>query len=310
VNGRAGPGHEVVGQGVTGRDAARLDLELVRRGLARSRGRAAAMVRAGRVAVDGRPAARPSLPIRAGSDVQVRTEVVDGLVGRGALKLAAALDDLGAGEVWGGGRAEGVSQGPAVAGRRCLDAGASTGGFTQVLLGRGAAQVVAVDVGHGQLAVELGEDPRVTDLPGTTVRGLTRRDVGGPVDLLVADLSFISLRLVIDDLAGLVRPCGDLLMMVKPQFEVGRDRLGRGGVVRDPGLRRAAVEGVARAARLVGAGPRRVAASRFPGPGGNVEYFVWCTIRSDPGAGPAPGAGISERDLPDVVRQAVEEGPQ
>jgi 23S rRNA (cytidine1920-2'-O)/16S rRNA (cytidine1409-2'-O)-methyltransferase len=255
------------------------------------------MVRAGRVEVDGEPAARPSLPVGAGADLQVRAEDQDALVGRGALKLAGALDDLAAGAGAGG---------PKVAGRRCLDAGASTGGFTQVLLARGAAQVVAVDVGRGQLAAQLGRDPRVSDLPGTTVRGLTRQDVGGQVDLLVADLSFISLRLVIDDLTALVRPGGDLLLLVKPQFEVGRERLGRGGVVRDPGLRRAAVEGVARAARLARAGVRRVVASRFPGPGGNVEYFVWCTT----GAGLTPDAGLSDLDLPDAIRQAVEEGPQ
>ncbi len=262
------------------------------------------MVRAGRVEVDGQVAARSSTTVDDQASIQVRPDAADGYVGRGALKLAGVLADLGI-DISGVGETGASEAGPSVRGRRCLDAGASTGGFTQVLLGRGATQVVAVDVGHGQLATELRDHPQVVDLPGTSVRGLTPDQVGGPVDLLVADLSFISLRLVIADLVPLVRPGGDLLLMVKPQFEVGRERLGRGGVVRDPALRRAAVEGVGRAAVLAGAAVRRVRASRFPGPGGNVEYFIWCTVgnRPDPVAWPAGS------ELPDVVRLAVEEGP-
>ena len=205
--------------------------------------------------------------------------------------------------------------GPRIQGRRCLDAGASTGGFTQVLLDRGAREVVAVDVGHDQLADVLRQDPRVHDHPGTSVRGLDPADIGGPAELLVADLSFISLQVVLADLARLVRPGGDLLLLVKPQFEVGRRRLGSGGVVRDPGLRVEAVQAVATAALDLGLVVRAVRASRWPGPSGNVEYFVWLTLPSHPSvAGDtvdplARGAAVSREALAAAVRAAVEEGP-
>jgi 23S rRNA (cytidine1920-2'-O)/16S rRNA (cytidine1409-2'-O)-methyltransferase len=274
---------------------ARLDIELVRRGLTRSRARAVALVRGGRVLADGEILDKPSAPVTAGASLEVRSgpvcsgDVGHDYVGRGALKLAGVLHDLA---------------GPTVRGRRCLDAGASTGGFTQVLLRNGAAHVVAVDVGHHQLAAELVADPRVTDLPGTTVRGLAAAAVG-PVDLVVADLSFISLRLVLADLAGPARPGGDLLLLVKPQFEVGRGRLGSGGVVRDRRLRHDALLEVARDAGAMGLEPRAARASRFPGPGGNVEYFLWAGV-PDPRA---PVGGLTEPDLLDAVRLAVEEGP-
>ncbi|GMA85353.1 hypothetical protein GCM10025868_06030 [Angustibacter aerolatus] len=196
--------------------------------------------------------------------------------------------------------------GPVVAGRRCLDAGASTGGFTQVLLERGAREVVAVDVGHDQAAPPLRADPRVDDRPGTSVRGLLAADVGGPADLLVADLSFISTGLVLPDLLALVRPGADLLPMVKPQFEVGRKRLGSGGVVRDPALRAEAVLGVATAAHDLGLVVRAVHASRWPGPSGNVEYFLWLTLPDGSGE---PTGSVDADDLPGVVAAAVERGP-
>ena len=156
-------------------------------------------------------------------------------VSRGGHKLAGALADF-------------AEHGLSVAGRRCLDAGASTGGFTDVLLRAGAAEVVAVDVGYGQLAWSLRQDPRVRVHDRTNVRELTPELVGGPVDLVVGDLSFISLELVLDALLGVTAPDGDLALMVKPQFEVGKDRLGRGGVVRDPALRAEAVEKIVAAA--------------------------------------------------------------
>ena len=275
-------------------DAAnRLDVELVRRGLARARGQAEELVRAGRVQVDGRPAGKVSQKVTAGSDLVVAAGDRPDYVGRGALKLSGFLEDLAA-----------AGEAPRVRDRRCMDAGASTGGFTQVLLERGAANVVAVDVGHDQLAAPLREDPRVQDRQGVTVRGLRPEQVGGQVELLVADLSFISVTVVLADLVGLVRRGGDLLVLVKPQFEVGRERLGSGGVVRDVPRRVDAVLSVVRAASADhGLAVRDVRASRWPGPSGNVEYFVWLTR---PGEGAAPVAPDLER----LVRTAVEQGPQ
>jgi 23S rRNA (cytidine1920-2'-O)/16S rRNA (cytidine1409-2'-O)-methyltransferase len=186
--------------------------------------------------------------------------------------------------------------GLAVTGRRCLDAGASTGGFTDVLLRAGAAQVVAVDVGYGQLAWPIRTNDKVVVLERTNVRTLTPDVIGGVVDLTVADLSFISLRLVLPALAGCTAPDGDLALMVKPQFEVGKERVGSGGVVRDPQLRAEAVLDVAAAAAGLGLGVAGVAASPLPGPSGNVEFFVW--FRRD-----APPA------VPDRVRAVVAAGP-
>jgi 23S rRNA (cytidine1920-2'-O)/16S rRNA (cytidine1409-2'-O)-methyltransferase len=237
---------------------ARLDAELVRRGLARSRQQAAELIAEGRVAVHGVPAGKPATVVDRDTPVTVRTAGRE-WASRGAHKLLGALDafaDL------------------AVDGRRCLDAGASTGGFTDVLLDRGAAEVVAVDVGYGQLVWRLRTDPRVRVHDRTNVRHLGPDDLGGPVDLTVADLSFISLRTVLPALVACTAPGGELLPMVKPQFEVGRERLGAGGVVRDPAVRRAALGEVAAAARQLGLALRGAVASPLPGPSGNVEYFL------------------------------------
>jgi 23S rRNA (cytidine1920-2'-O)/16S rRNA (cytidine1409-2'-O)-methyltransferase len=260
----------------------RLDAELVRRGLARSREHARELVEAGQVRVGGIVATKAATGVDAAASVVVSAGEGLDLVSRGAVKLAGALDALA---------------GPPVAGRRCLDAGASTGGFTDVLLRRGAREVVAVDVGYGQLAWRLRSDARVVVHERTNVRDLTPAVIGGPVDLTVADLSFISLALVLPALATCTSEDGDLLLMVKPQFEVGRDAVGRGGVVRDPDLRAQAVGTVAAAAGRLGLGVRGVTASPLPGPSGNVEYFLWLAR----GAAPAhPG---------DIAR-AVAEGPQ
>jgi 23S rRNA (cytidine1920-2'-O)/16S rRNA (cytidine1409-2'-O)-methyltransferase len=258
----------------------RLDAELVRRGLARSREQAAALVAAGRVHLRGLPAVKASAMVDPADPVRV-TEAPDGseYVSRGGHKLAGALDVFG-------------RSGLRVLGRRCLDAGASTGGFTDVLLRRGAGAVVAVDVGYGQLAWELRNDARVTVLERMNARTLTPEAIGGMVDLTVADLSFISLRLVLPALAACTAPDGDLVPMVKPQFEVGRGQVGPGGVVRDPGLRTSAVMDVARAAAELGFGVAGVVASPLPGPSGNVEFFLW--LRRD-----APPVD------PDAVRAAV-----
>src|SRR5690606_9965945 len=207
-----------------------------------------------------------------------------GYASRGGHKLAGALDGLG-------------EAAPAVSGRRALDAGASTGGFTDVLLRRGAAHVVAVDVGYGQLVWQLQNDDRVTVMDRTNVRTLTPEAIDPPVDLVVGDLSFISLTLVLPALASVTSPDADLLLMVKPQFEVGKDRLGAGGVVRDPALHVDAVLGVVEAAAGLGLGLRAAVASPLPGPSGNVEYFVH--LRRGPGV----------EDPAQVVRHAVETGP-
>ena len=241
----------------------RLDVELVRRGLARSREQAAELVEQGRVELRGTRAVKAAAMVDPADPVRVVDAGGDpGFVSRGAHKLAGALAAFG-------------PAGLQVSGRRCLDAGASTGGFTQLLLAQGAAEVVAVDVGYGQLAWVLRNDSRVRIHERTNVRTLTPAAIGGPVDLTVADLSFISLRLVLPALAACTADDGDLVPMVKPQFEVGRDRVGAGGVVRDPALRASAVLDVAAAAEDLGLGVAGVVASPLPGPSGNVEFFLW-----------------------------------
>ena len=243
---------------------ARLDTELVRRGLARSREQAAALVEAGRVKVAGRPASKAATQVMTGEPIVVApTSGAPDYVSRGGHKLAGALDVF-------------EPLGLQVEGRRVLDAGASTGGFTDVLLRRGAAHVVCVDVGYGQLAWSLQTDSRVSVVDRTNVRDLSPDLVGPPVGLVVVDLSFISVRLVLPALVRCADADADVVPMVKPQFEVGRERLGDGGVVRDPALRAEAVRGVARTAYDdLGLGVLGVTASPLPGPAGNVEYFLW-----------------------------------
>lgn len=263
----------------------RLDAELVRRGLARSREHAQSLIEEGRVRVSGATATKAASQVEEAAPLVV-IEASDGpdYVSRGAHKLLGALASVD-------------PDGCRVAGRHCLDAGASTGGFTEVLLRRGAAHVVAVDVGYGQLAWPLRTDPRVTVMDRTNVRTLAPEALPYAPELVVADLSFISLRLVIPALAALVAPGADLLLMVKPQFEVGREELGAGGVVRDPGQRAAAVLAVAEHAWTCGLGTAAVVASPLPGPSGNVEYFLH--LRADAG-----------RPRPEQVRHAVQEGPR
>jgi len=197
-------------------------------------------------------------------DLAVEQTEQDSYVSRAGHKLAGALDAFPA---------------ITVAGKRCLDAGASTGGFTDVLLRRGAAHVVAVDVGHGQLVPQLRDDPRVEVHEGLNVRYMSAGDIGGTVALTVADLSFISLTLVVLPLALSTEPGGDLVLMVKPQFEIGKDRLGRTGVVNSERERRMAVEKVANAALDAGVDLCGLAASPLPGQDGNVEYFLWIKRR-------------------------------
>jgi 23S rRNA (cytidine1920-2'-O)/16S rRNA (cytidine1409-2'-O)-methyltransferase len=241
----------------------RLDAELVRRQLARSRDHAGELIAAGRVTVAGTVASKPATAVTTDVALVVRADAdTPQYVSRGGHKLAGALAAF-------------VPAGLTVAGRRALDAGASTGGFTDVLLRAGASAVVAVDVGYGQLAWSLQQDSRVRVLDRTNVKDLTAEHLPFAPDLVVGDLSFISLTKVLPALRNLSHPDADLVMMVKPQFEVGRDRLGKGGVVRDPELRMQAVLDVAAAAAELGLGVVGVCASPLPGPSGNVEYFLW-----------------------------------
>lgn len=259
----------------------RLDAELVRRHIARSREAARELIEAGRVRVDGQVAHKSASMVEAAAAITLAGSSEPEYASRGAHKLIGALDafhDID------------------VQGRRCLDAGASTGGFTDVLLSRGAGEVIAVDVGYGQLLWRLRNDPRVEVRDRTNVRHLTTEVIGGRVDLVVADLSFISLTLVLPAFVDCVEEAGDMLIMVKPQFEVGKDRLGSGGVVRDPQARIDSVHSVARVAYDLGWGTAGVVASPLPGPSGNVEYFCWLRTHA-----PAPDLAM--------IEVAVEAGP-
>jgi len=246
--------------------SARLDAELVRRGLVRSRAVAVEAIAHGLVTVDGAAAGKPSL--RVAPDAVLAVAGADQWVSRGAHKLLAALDAFGVDP----------------AGRTALDAGASTGGFTQVLVERGARRVFAVDVGHGQLVSKMQENPRVANLEGLNLRHLTRNSPAfspfaeelaqhGWPSLVVADLSFISLTQVLEPLVALARPDAELLLLVKPQFEVGRGGV-REGIVRDRALRLDAATSVLWAAWDLGLGVLGVIDSPIPGGSGNREYLV------------------------------------
>jgi 23S rRNA (cytidine1920-2'-O)/16S rRNA (cytidine1409-2'-O)-methyltransferase len=264
----------------------RVDAELVRRGLARSRQQAAELIGAGKVSIDGMPAVKAGTAVAPTASLKVTADAERSWVSRGAHKLIGALDAFGID----------------VHGRRCLDAGASTGGFTEVLLDRGAREVVAVDVGYGQLAWSLRSDDRVVVIERTNVRELTPDAVDGKVDAVVADLSFISLTTVLPALTGCASSGADIVPMVKPQFEVGKGQVGTGGVVHSPELRASAVLNVAGRAEELGWHPVGVTPSPLPGPSGNVEYFLWLRAETD--------RGLSADELECAVRGAVEAGPQ
>jgi 23S rRNA (cytidine1920-2'-O)/16S rRNA (cytidine1409-2'-O)-methyltransferase len=260
----------------------RLDGELVRRGLAGSRSEAQDAIRAGRVSVGGRPAVKASTLVADGEPVHV-TGPARSYVSRGGEKLAAALDRFGIDP----------------SGRDCLDVGASTGGFTDCLLRRGAVRVVAVDVGYGQLAWALRNDPRVIVLERTNARRLRPEDLPFSPDLVTADLSFISLRLVLPTLAGLAAPSADLVLLVKPQFEAGPDDVSPGGVVRDLGVWRRVLGEVAGACRDLGVAPMGAAASPLLGPAGNVEFLLHAVRPGPPERSGLPlepmlGAAVAE----------------
>lgn len=240
----------------------RLDQRLVRSGLAETRAKAQALILAGRVLVNDVPVDKAGTAVRADAVVRLRGEFAR-YVSRGGEKLEGALVDLAVDP----------------AGRACLDVGASTGGFTDCLLARGAVRVVAVDVGYGQLHPKLRRDPRVRVLERTHIRDLEAEALGGPVDLVVIDASFISLRLVLPHVAR-VAPSAEALALVKPQFEVGRGRVGKGGVVWEDALRREAAEAVAAAAQDLGYARAGEAESRLAGPKGNREIFLHLVPRA------------------------------
>lgn len=254
IGGLRGRGGTVAGVSKT-----RIDAVLAERGIFPSRSAAAGAVRAGevRVGVDGPVALRPSQLVESDADLRVRGG--PRFVSRGGMKLENALEALGLD----------------VAGRECLDVGASTGGFADCLLQRGAARVIAVDVAYGQLDRRMREDPRVTVIERLNARELAPADLPFRPAFATVDVSFISLAKVLPAVASCLAAAGEVLAMVKPQFELGRERV-RKGVVRDAADRREAVRAVARLAGELGLPPRGIAPSGLPGPKGNRETFVWC----------------------------------
>jgi len=273
----------------------RLDKEMVSRGLATSRTRAAQRISAGEVRVDGRGGVKASTAVTSAAHITVSEH--DDWVSRAAHKLLGALEMF-----------------PRVkpAGLHCLDAGASTGGVTQVLLAHGAKHVTAADVGHDQLAPQLREHPRVTTYEGTNLRYVKPGDLGDPFGLIVTDLSFISLRLVLNPLAGLAAEGAVLLVMVKPQFEVGRSLLPRTGVVTDPAQRRAAVEAVIGAAAEAGLSTVGIGRSPLAGQDGNAEFFL-CLWKPTAGVSAVDdrlfGADLDSADL-DTVNFSDRQSPK
>lgn len=235
----------------------RLDEALVAKGLAETRSRAEALIRSGQVLVDDVPVDKPGTRVREGAALRVRGGSRR-FVSRGGEKLAGAIDALGV----------------PVAGRVCVDVGASTGGFTDCLLQAGARQVVAVDVGYGQLAEKLRQDERVVVRERTNARHLAPGDLPAEVSLATMDVSFISARLLLPAVRA-AAPGAELLVMVKPQFEVGKEQVGKGGVVRDPALRAQAAADVRSAAEACGWRFAGEVDSSLPGPKGNLEIFLW-----------------------------------
>lgn len=237
----------------------RADELVVARGLAESRSKARAMIMAGQVVVDDRRVEKAGEKVPADAELRLKGAPLP-YVSRGGLKLAHALDAFGIDP----------------SGRVGLDLGASTGGFTDVLLQRGAEKVFAVDVGYGQLHAKLRADPRVVNMERTNARHLDREALGGEaVDLVVVDCSFIGLELILPAAARCLRPGGAVVALVKPQFEVGPEAVGKGGVVRDEAAREGAVEKVRETARRLGFEVRGVVTSPITGPAGNVEYLLW-----------------------------------
>jgi 23S rRNA (cytidine1920-2'-O)/16S rRNA (cytidine1409-2'-O)-methyltransferase len=265
----------------------RLDVEMVRRGIAASRSEATDAIRSGKVTVAGRPAAKSSMLVLPEEPIAI-ARAARRFVSRGGEKLDAALDRFGVD----------------VSGRTALDAGASTGGFTDCLLGRRAAHVIAIDVGYGQLDWRLREDARVTVLERTNVRDLQPEALPHAPDLVAADLSFISLRLVLPALVRCSAPGAEFLLLVKPQFEAGRSEAdGGGGVIRDAEVWRRVLRSVATAAEDLGLGIDGVMPSPLLGPAGNVEFFLHAHHRM---GGETEAKPQIRSDLDQAVEEAQE----
>ena len=260
----------------------RLDLELVRRGLVATRQDAIDLIRAGRVVVAGSIAGKAETLVAAADPVSVEDQG-GAHVSRGGEKLEGALKRFAI----------------EPRGRRCLDAGSSTGGFTDVLLAGGAASVIAVDVGYGQLAWKLRTDDRVVVMERTNIRDVKPDDLPYAPDLVTADLSFISLASVTPDLVALAAPGADLIVLVKPQFEAARSDVGHGGVVRDRKVWASAIASVAESSSRAGAEPIAAMASPLPGPSGNIEFFLHARVDGDP----------SDLDLEEALREGEELRP-
>ena len=243
----------------------RLDRELVRRKLVRSREAAQALIESNSVRINGMLAPKSATMVDSDASITIET-ISERFVSRAGMKLEGALNEFEIGNL---------------AGKRALDAGASTGGFTEVLLRRGVSHVIAVDVGYGQIDWTLRNHPQVEVMDRTNIRELELDEIGDRVDLVVADLSFISLRLVIPSLIRLVEEVGDLILMVKPQFEVGKELVGKGGVVREAALWASAIEGVALTAWQQGWGVKALTRSQLPGMSGNIEFFLWLRRDAD-----------------------------
>lgn len=266
----------------------RIDSELVRRKLASSRTQAATLIKAGVVFVDGEKVHKPARQIDPAQAVLVKNSKLLNYASRGSYKLAGVLRALG-------------DHRPLIEDKRVLDAGASTGGFTDVLLREGAAQVVAVDVGYGQLRWELQQDPRVQVHDRTNIRYLTLEKIGEPVDLVVSDLSFISLTLVLEALSRCASPQAEMLLMVKPQFEIGKEKVPSSGVVKNPDHHYQAIMQVVEVGLKLGLKIKAVEASPLPGPSGNIEFFIYFSKL----------AGESEKmQVERIVGSAVERGPR
>ena len=257
----------------------RLDQRVFDLGLSESREKAKALIMAGSVYVDGQKQTKPGAPVTEESDVQVKGEKLP-YVSRGGLKLEKALNTF-----W-------IDP----AGLICVDCGASTGGFTDCLLQRGASHVYAVDVGYGQLAWSLRTDERVTVMERVNARNLTPDMFPGPMDMAVMDMSFISLRLVLPAVKSLLGPEGQVVCLVKPQFEAGREKVGKKGVVRDPAVHREVLEGFLENAASLGFILRGMTFSPVRGPEGNIEYLAWLGLT---------GEAVTV-DCADIVRQSHE----
>ena len=247
----------------------RLDVLLVSRGLAETRSKAQAIIMSGEVYVDGQKADKPGMSYEATAEIAVRGQTCP-YVSRGGWKLEKALRDFGVNP----------------AGYVCSDSGASTGGFTDCLLQQGAAKVFAIDVGYGQLAWKIRQDPRVVCMERTNIRYVTPEDLGEPLDLSVVDVSFISLKLVLPAIQKLLKPTGQVLCLIKPQFEAGKEKVGKKGVVRDPAVHLEVLEHFTDLARELGFTIRNLTFSPVKGPEGNIEFLGHLTM--EPGAAQIP----------------------